>query len=123
VGITGNENADTTTKEVLHEQIQSFEKYPPQDLTNWIEWKQQEEQQEKWKNTTTEMKERNLHIRINRDTQTMRNQVIISQLRTGYCRATHAAVMNREPRLECPFCGVKVPLTIDHNRPQNPKRI
>jgi hypothetical protein len=38
--------------------------------------------------------------------------VVKSQLRTGYCRATHAAIMNREPRPECSFCGV--PLMIDH---------
>jgi hypothetical protein len=40
---------------------------------------------------------------------TRRDQVVI---RTGYCRAAHAAIMNREPRPVCPFCGV--PLTTDH---------
>jgi hypothetical protein len=39
-----NENADTAAKEVLNERIQSLEKYPPQDLTKWIERKHQEEQ-------------------------------------------------------------------------------
>jgi hypothetical protein len=60
------------------------------------------------------MKERKLHIRSNRYIQTItrRDQDVISRLRTGYCRATHAAIMNREPRPECPFC--EVPLTIDH---------
>jgi hypothetical protein len=45
---------------------------------------------------------------------TRRDQVVISRLRTGYCRAAHAAIMNmnREPRPVCPFCGV--PLTTDH---------
>jgi hypothetical protein len=105
VGITGNENASTAD-----EIIQSTEKYSPQDHTKWIEWKHQEKQQEKWNNTTTEMKECKPH----KDTQTMTrmNQVVISRFRGGYCRATHAAIMNHEPRPECPFCGV--PLTIDH---------
>jgi hypothetical protein len=57
VGITGNVNADTATKEALNEQTQSIEKHRPQDLTKWIERKYQEEQQEKWNNRTTDMKE------------------------------------------------------------------
>jgi hypothetical protein len=43
-----------------------------------------------------------------------REQVIISRLRkrTGYSRATHSAVMNKEPSPEYPFCAVN--LTTDH---------
>jgi hypothetical protein len=33
---------------------------------------------------------------------TRRDEVVISRLRTSYCRETHAAIMNREPRPECP---------------------
>jgi hypothetical protein len=60
------------------------------------------------------MKDRKPHIRNNSDTQAMTrgDQVVINRLRTSYCRATHAAIMNREPTPECPFCGG--PLTIDH---------
>jgi hypothetical protein len=70
VGITGNENT-YTAKEALNERIQSTEKYPPQDLTKSIERKHQEEQQEKWSNTTTEMKDRKPHIRSKKYTPTM----------------------------------------------------
>jgi hypothetical protein len=65
-------------------------------------------------NTTTVIKERKPQLRSNKDTQTMtrKDQVVISRLRTGYCRATHAAIINRVPIPGCPFCGV--PLTIDH---------
>jgi hypothetical protein len=81
VGITGNENAGTAAKEALNESIQSTKKYPLQDLTKWMERKQQK----KSNNTTTEIKERKTHIRSNKDTQTMtrRDQVVISRLRTG----------------------------------------
>jgi ubiquitin-protein ligase len=41
-----------------------------------------------------------------------REQVIISRLHTGYSRATHSAVMNKEPSPEYPFCAVN--LTTDH---------
>jgi hypothetical protein len=60
------------------------------------------------------MKARKPHIKSNRDTQTMtrKDEVAISRLRTDYCRAAHAAIMNRKPRPECLLCGV--PLTIDH---------
>jgi ribonuclease HI len=37
VSITNNDNAGTAAKEALNELIQSTEKYPPQDLTKWIE--------------------------------------------------------------------------------------
>jgi hypothetical protein len=60
------------TKEALNEQIKSIEKYPAQNLTNWIKRKHQKEQQEQWNN------------------------------RTSYCRATHSAIMNHEPIPECP---------------------
>jgi hypothetical protein len=64
VGIIGNENADTAAKVALNQRIQSTKKYPPQDLTKWIERKHQE----KWNNTTTEMKEHKPHKRSNTDT-------------------------------------------------------
>jgi hypothetical protein len=65
--------------------------------------------QEKWNNTTTDMKERKPHIRSNRDTQTLTrgDQMVISRLKTDYCTATDAAIMNDEPKPECPFCIVE----------------
>jgi hypothetical protein len=69
-------------------------------LIKWIKEKHEQEQQEKWENSTT--------------TKTMnrRVQIVISRLRTGYSRATHSAVMDKEPSPECPFCAVN--LTTDH---------
>jgi hypothetical protein len=43
VGIPCNEEA----KEALDEEIQHYEKYPPQYLIEWMKNKHQEEQQEK----------------------------------------------------------------------------
>jgi ribosomal protein L13 len=79
-----------------------------------IEWKHQEEQQEKWNNTKREMKKRKPNIRSNRNIQTMttKDEVVISRLITAYYRATQATIMSREPRPECSLCGV--PLTINH---------
>jgi hypothetical protein len=39
-------------------------------------------------------------------------QVIICRLRTGYTRATHSAVKDKEPSPECPTCAVN--LTTNH---------
>jgi hypothetical protein len=62
------------------------------------------------------MKERKPHHIMNTNTKTMtrREQVVISRLRTGYTRATHSAVMDKESSPECSFCAVN--LTTDHIR-------
>jgi peptidoglycan hydrolase CwlO-like protein len=61
--------------------------------------KHKQEQQEKWENSTTAMKERKPHHKINTNTKTMtrRKQVVKSRLRTGYRKSTHSAVMDKEP--------------------------
>jgi hypothetical protein len=81
VWIPGNKTADDAAKEAL--------KYE-QDLRKWIEEKQEQEQQEKWENSITTMKERKSHHIMNTNTKTMsrREQVVISWLHTGYTRAT-----------------------------------
>jgi hypothetical protein len=45
-------------------------------------------------------------------TTTDPKQVVISRLRAGYTRATHSAVMDKEPSPECLICAVN--LTTDH---------
>jgi hypothetical protein len=45
-------------------------------------------------------------MNTNIKTMTRREQVVISRLRTGYTRATHSAVMDKEPSMEYPFCAV-----------------
>jgi hypothetical protein len=64
----------------------------------------EQEQQEKWENSTTTMKERKPHHIMNTNTKTMprRKQVVISRLRTGYTKAHSAAVMDKEPSPEWP---------------------
>jgi hypothetical protein len=101
-------------KEALNEETHHTETYPPQDLIAWIKEKHEQEQQENWENLTTTMKERKPHHIMNTNTKTMtrREQIVISRLRTGYTRATHSAVMDKEPSRECPFCAVN--LTTDH---------
>jgi hypothetical protein len=110
VGIPGNESAT----EALNEETHHTETYPPQDLIAWIKEKHEQEQQEKWENSTTTMKERKPHHIMNPNTKTMtrREHVVISRLPIGYTRASHCAVMDKEPSPECLFCAVN--LTTDH---------
>jgi hypothetical protein len=92
-----------------------------------IKEKHEQEQQEKWENSTTTMKERKPHHIMNTNTITMtrHEQVAISRLRTGYTRATHSAVMDKYPSPECPFCAVN--LTTDqilwHCKETEPKQL
>jgi hypothetical protein len=78
---------------------------PRKNLRKWMDNKHQEEQQEKWGISTSTMKERKPFFGKITNTKTMNRseQVVVSQLRTGYSRATHASVMNKEPSTECPF--------------------
>jgi hypothetical protein len=59
--------------------------------------KHQEEQQEKWERSTSTMKKRKFFFEKNTNTKTInrREQVVVSRLRTGYTRTTHASVMNK----------------------------
>jgi hypothetical protein len=102
VEIPGNEAADDAVIEALNEGTHHTETYPPHDLIAWIKEKHEQEQQEKWENSTTTMKERKPHHTMNTNTKTMtrREQVVISRLRSGYTRATHSAVMDKEPKME-----------------------
>jgi Na+-translocating ferredoxin:NAD+ oxidoreductase RNF subunit RnfB len=76
--------------------------------------KHQEEQQKKWERSTSTMKERKPFFEKNTNTKTINRceQVIVSRLRTGYTRAIHASVVNKDLSTECPFCVVKI--TVDH---------
>jgi phosphoribosylaminoimidazole carboxylase (NCAIR synthetase) len=53
VRIIGNETADELAKVALDEEIQHYEKYPPQNLRKWMEKKQ--------RRTTRKMGKINLH--------------------------------------------------------------
>jgi hypothetical protein len=110
VGIPGNETADEVVKEALDEEIQHNEKYPPQDLIKCMKNKHQEEQQKKWERSTSTTKERKPFFEKNINTKRMnrREQVVVSRLRTGSTKATHASVMNKDLSTEYPFCAVKI---------------
>jgi hypothetical protein len=71
-------------------------------LIAWIKEKHEQKQQEKWENSPTIMRERKPHHIMNTNTKTMtrREQVVIGRLRSGYFRATHSAVMDKEPKME-----------------------
>jgi hypothetical protein len=80
-----NKSANDAAKETVNEETHHTEKYPPQDLIAWIKEKHEQEQQEKWENSTTTMKERKSHHIMNTNTKTMTRpeQVGISRLRNG----------------------------------------
>jgi hypothetical protein len=84
------------------------------DTTAWIKEKHEQEQQEQWEISTTTIKERKPHHIMNTNSKMMtrRAQVVISRLRTGFSRATHSAMMDKEPSPECRFCAVNH--TTDH---------
>jgi hypothetical protein len=54
---TWKRSADEAAKEALNEETHHTETYPLQDLIAWIKEKH-EQQQQKWENSTTTMKER-----------------------------------------------------------------
>jgi hypothetical protein len=114
VEIPGNEEADDVAKESLDDNLEKTEKYPPQDLANWMAQQLEEQQQRKWEQTDSEMRNRKQHKTRRNETSEMtrRDQVAGSRLRTGYSRATHAHIINQEPTPEYPFCYTK--LTTDH---------
>jgi hypothetical protein len=78
-------------------------------LITWIKEKHEQEQQEKWENSTTTIKERKKHHIINTNTKTMtiREQVVISRLRTVYTRATHSTVDGEITQPGMPFLRSK----------------
>jgi hypothetical protein len=57
---------------------------------------QLEQQQRKWKQTDSE-------IRNRKQQKTSRNDI-----GTGYCRVTHAQIINHKPPAECPFYTTKL---------------
>jgi hypothetical protein len=67
VGIPGNDAA----KEALNEETHHTETYPPQDLIAWIKEKHEQEQKEKWENSTTTKKEHKPHHIMNTNTKTL----------------------------------------------------
>jgi hypothetical protein len=83
--IPGNKASDDAAEEALNEETHHTEPYPPQDLIAWIKEKREQEQQEKWENSTTTMKERKLHHILwhCKETETKRLQMDITKRKSG----------------------------------------
>jgi hypothetical protein len=71
VGVPGNEAADDAAKEALNEKTHHTETYPSQDLIACIKEKYEQEQQEKWENSTTTTKKCKPQHIINTNSKTM----------------------------------------------------
>jgi hypothetical protein len=92
---------------------------PLKDLEKWLKTETTNIRKERWRNGSNNMKGRKIAHEYNGDTKgmTIREQVVISRLRTGYTRATHGT--------QCLFCDTgltedtKIPVanTIEKNNP------
>jgi hypothetical protein len=98
MGIPGNEIADEEAKVALEDDLLSTEKYPPQDLIDWIKTEDDKTRKTRWQNSENNMKNRKKEIEWNKDTKKMkkRDRVVISRLRTGYTMATHGYIINKQ---------------------------
>jgi hypothetical protein len=68
--IPENEIADEEAKTALENDLLATDKYPPQELINWIKTENKKTRKTRWNKDTKLIKRR--------------NQVVISRLRTGY---------------------------------------
>jgi hypothetical protein len=58
----------------------------PKDFIAWIKKKHEQEQQEKWENSTTTMKERNPHHIMNTNTKRMTRREQAAYARHPFCK-------------------------------------
>jgi hypothetical protein len=58
MGIPGNEIADEEAKVALEYDLLATEKYPTQDLINWIGIENKKTRKTRWQNSENEMKKR-----------------------------------------------------------------
>jgi hypothetical protein len=65
MGIPGSEIADEESKVVLEDDFLSTEKYPPQDLINWIKTEDKKTRKTRWQNSENNMKNRKKEIEWN----------------------------------------------------------
>jgi hypothetical protein len=91
MGIPGNEIANEAAKATLEDDLLATEKYPPQDLINWIKTEDNKIRKTRRQHSENNMKNRKKDIKWNKDTKKMkrRHNVIISRLRMSYTMATH----------------------------------
>jgi hypothetical protein len=81
----------------MEDDLLSTEKYPPQDLINWIKTEDKKIRKTRWQNSENDMKNRKKEMEWNIDTKKMKRQyqVVISRLRPGLTMAKHGYIMNK----------------------------
>jgi hypothetical protein len=70
MGIPDNEEA----KVALEDDLLSTEKYPPQDLFNWIKTEDKKTRKTRWQNSENSMKNRKTEIERNNDTKKIKRR-------------------------------------------------
>jgi hypothetical protein len=56
IGIPRNEIADEESKAALEDDLLATEKYPPQDLINWIKSENKKTRKTRWQNSENNMR-------------------------------------------------------------------
>jgi hypothetical protein len=95
MGIPENEIADEEAKTALEDDLLSTEKYPPQDLIDWIKTEDKKTRKKDGKMAKKIGKKRLNEIKT--------DQVVISRLRTGYTMVTHGYIINKQDNNKCPY--------------------
>jgi hypothetical protein len=96
----------------LTEEIDNRETYPPQDLIKWMKKEEAMSRQQRWEKGDNGMRNRKTAASWPNDTAELsrKEQMIISRLGTGYIRATHRHVIEKN---DTPNCSFDVRLTTD----------
>jgi hypothetical protein len=99
-----------------------YEKPENADYKETTKTKGEEQQQTKWEQTGSEMRNRKKQRTKRNDTSEMKRKIRqclqrdqrdqrpgnVSRIRSGYSRATLSQINNHEPPPECPFCDTKL---------------
>jgi hypothetical protein len=102
VGFGGNESADQADEEISNQ-----EPYPPQELMKWMKKEEFNNSQKRWERGKNDMKHRKVSVSWQNDTVKLsrKEQVVIIHVRTGYTRATHRHIIEKNRHVGCLFCA------------------
>jgi hypothetical protein len=113
MGIPGNEIADEEAKATLKYDLLATEKYPSQDLINWIKTEDKKTRKARCQNSENNMKNRKKRsngIKIRKDEKPRPGRNL--QVTNGYTMSPHGFIINKQDNNEYPSCNVG--LTVDH---------